>query len=66
MIAPLSEWPTWVRIAVIAPLAAAFSVLAIAWAPKSTREWRLFGILLACFTVFCVVMICMFHVTELP
>lgn len=62
MIAPLSGWPTWVRVAVIAPLAFAFSAPMFGWWPKNTREWRLFGSWLACFTLFCVVMICAFHV----
>jgi hypothetical protein len=55
MIAPLSQWPMWVRVAVIAPFAFAS---AFGWWPKNTREWRLYGIMLASFTFFCVVMIC--------
>ncbi|HEY6491342.1 MAG: hypothetical protein WCC26_11885 [Terracidiphilus sp.] len=27
------------------------------WYPKTTRSWRFFGIALACFTAFCVLMI---------
>jgi hypothetical protein len=31
------------------------------WYPKTTHQWRFFGIALACFAVFCVAMICAFH-----
>lgn len=50
----MTKWPAWVRVAVIAPAALGFAAPAFGWWPKSIREWHLFGILLACFTVFCV------------
>jgi hypothetical protein len=62
MIAPLSPWHMWIRVAVIAALAFPFGALVFGWWPKSTREWRWFGTVLACFTIFTVVMICVFHV----
>jgi hypothetical protein len=61
MIAALPEWPTWVRVAVIAPLAFAFGAPVYGWWPKNARDWRLFGTLLACFTVCSVAMICALH-----
>ena len=56
------RWPTWVRVSVIAPAALAFGAHMWGFWPRSTRQWRLYGIVLACFTVFCVVMTCAFHV----
>jgi len=61
MVVPHSDWSTWLRVAVVAPLAFFVGAPVFGWWPKNTREWRLFGIVLACFTVFCVVMICAFH-----
>jgi hypothetical protein len=61
MIAPLSEWPALVQVALIAPLGFAFGAPVFGWWPKSIRECRLFGTLLVCFDIFSVVMICAFH-----
>jgi drug/metabolite transporter (DMT)-like permease len=61
MVAPYSEWPLWVRVAVLAPLALLAGAPEWGWWPRTVRQWRLFGIALACFTFFCLVMICAFH-----
>ena len=56
-----SDWPEWVRIVLLAPLAWFVGAMVSGWWPRNVREWRFFGIVTACFTVFCVVMICVFH-----
>jgi hypothetical protein len=61
MIAPHSEWLLWLRVALMAPLTFFVGALMFGWSPRSIRQWRLFSIGLVCFTVFCVVMICVFH-----
>lgn len=67
MVAPFyAAWPMWVRVLVIVP--PLVSVIALflgsgVW-PRNTRQWRTFGILLACFTLVCVVMFGAFHYTS--
>jgi hypothetical protein len=45
----------------MAPRALFVGAPALGWWPKKTRQWRFFGIELACSTALCVVMICAFH-----
>lgn len=62
MVAPFyAAWPMWVRVLVIVPPLFAFTALVVGFWPKGIRQWRTFGLLLACFTVFCLVMFCEFH-----
>jgi hypothetical protein len=61
MIVASPEWATWVRVALLAPLVCCVDLLVCGFCPKNTRQWQTFGIVMACFTVFCVVMICVFH-----
>lgn len=56
----------WVRVLVIVP--PLFTVVALGagsglW-PVNRRQWRAFGVLLAGFTVLCLVMFCGFHHTN--
>lgn len=53
--------PAWLWALVIAPIGWMGGTLVGGWWPKSARQWRIYGITLACFTVFCVLMICVFH-----
>jgi len=61
MLAPSANWPTWVRIALLAPVVCFLDMIMGGFWPKDTRQWRNFGIGIAGFAVFCVVMICVFH-----
>jgi CHASE2 domain-containing sensor protein len=61
MVVPYSEWPSWIRILVIAPLGFFAGSLMWGWLPKTARQWKFFSAALASFTVFCVLMICVFH-----
>jgi hypothetical protein len=61
MAAPYSELPTWLWVVLIAPGAFCLGTLVGGWWPKGVRQWRLWGATLACFTAFCLLMICVFH-----
>jgi hypothetical protein len=63
MVAPLSDWPQWLRVALLSPLAFFAGAAVSGWWPgnRNSRGWRTFGITIAAFTVFCVVMMCLFH-----
>lgn len=61
MTAPVSEFPTWFWVIAIAPLAWMAGTLVGGWWPKSSRQWRLYSITLAGFTLICLLTICVFH-----
>lgn len=63
MMAPYAEWPTWVRIVIIIPSGLLFGALMFGWYPHKARDWRRLGLFMACFAVFSLVMIYVFHYT---
>jgi CHASE2 domain-containing sensor protein len=56
VITPFSTWPQWLQILVIAPNGLLAGVACWLWWPKSHREWRKFGIVLAYLIIFYSVM----------
>jgi hypothetical protein len=53
----LQTWPRWLQIVVMIPHAALIAVLLWVWWPKTSREWRWFGALLAYAVVFYLIFI---------
>jgi len=48
----VDDWPMWLQVLVIGPHAILAGVLLWVWWPKSDKEWRKFGILIAYQTFF--------------
>ena len=56
MIIPFAKWPTWLQMLVVAPHGILAAISLYWWWPKSEREWRRFGFVLAYLVVFYLVM----------
>jgi hypothetical protein len=61
VIVPYSEWPQWLQILIWTPNALLAGFACWAWWPKSSREWRRFGLVGAYLVVFLLVMVFVFH-----
>lgn len=61
MIVPYSDWPGWLQVLIMAPNALLAGYTCWAWWPKSSREWRKFGFVLAYLVVFFSAMVFVFH-----
>ena len=56
----VDDWPFWVQLLVFGPHAILMGVLLWVWWPKSDKEWRRFGILLAYLIAFYLTMYLVF------
>ncbi len=61
MIIPYSAWPTWLQVLILGPNALLAGYACWAWWPKSSREWRRFGWVVAYLIAFFSVMVFVFH-----
>jgi hypothetical protein len=61
LIVPYSEWPRWLQFLIVAPNGLLAAITCWMWWPKSDREWRRFGLVMAYLIVFFSVMIFVFH-----
>jgi hypothetical protein len=61
VITPVSEWPNWLQILVFPPHAILLGVSTWMWWPKTNKEWRRYGFVLAYLIVFYLVMYYVFH-----
>jgi hypothetical protein len=64
VIIPYSDWPRSLQILILAPNALLAGFACWAWWPKSNREWRRFGFVLAYLAVFFSVMVFTFHFAD--
>ena len=56
----VDDWPMWLQVLVFGPPAIINGILLWVWWPKSDREWRRFGITLACLIAFYLTMYLVF------
>ena len=61
VITPYSDWPRWLQVAVALPNCVFVYFLLYKWWPKTKRQWRKFEITFACWMVYLLVMIYVFH-----
>ena len=51
-----SDWPVWLQMLVVVPHAIIGMIATLLWWPKSTKEWRRFGIVAAYLLMFYLIM----------
>lgn len=59
-----SNWPEWLKVLVLVPHGILASVACWLWWPKSEKEWRKFGFVVAYLIVFLVVMRFFFQMKD--